>query len=843
MRRIIAVLLLAVTALSLSAAPKKTIYVSYILHGNMNYDRYVRPTIWKEFPVIYNNLLDFMDEHPDFAGQLQFSGQTISSLMICAPLVVQHAMDIHARGQLNFTGTFYSEPVNVNMDGETNYRCCWLGTKIVEDIIGEKTDGFYLQERAYHPQLPWIFNHADVSWTPVITGQDDFRPFKLKGMDGSESVCVPITRSGLLEKIATAPKNSLFTIEEDYEIPQSFASTYAKIAAFNAENKEGITVKWITVKDYIKKFGVDEARYVDHAAKAGNLENGTYSRWTADPLDIIVQDHTNRAMADIRSARIFSALLQDTLGVNVDVPFEDSGVNLIHDPLVWNIERAELYPGIEEKYLARNGKVTLLSKAENLLLWAVNSDAKGWYPLYEKRRERMNSFDNSSMLSRKVIYDGMDYLGSKVHVTPGYDAYYMVLNMEETRPVTLTIYTDRPASFFDCRDARHSEDMRFRSESVYIDGRYENRIEMEPAGYSYVTIGVKFHDKPDPEKWEEGRSISRNGISVSADGDGIRIDDHGKTIDLSMDSFQLKALAEMTGGKGDGEWRDAREYGQARISVRNGMIPQLRVERQIDWLIHVKQTFSIKDGKVWCDYDFEFPHPTLVRKEGGSRGTFDPRGLSLIVDTHNKGVFNYDIPYGISSYDGAGVSYQCPLSTGFLQHADGGVVVSPQTGEQAFSCDTDNGVITLYMGASTTSGPIRNVGLSYEGKTTVNHESEWYAEPFHGKYSHRIVIYSYDGDWRDVHVPESIREVSSPVYVREVHPSDSGDILSTGSYFNGNHQRNVNLTNAEVSDGQLILRFNEMEGRNTVYQPVVNGDLLKVELPPFGIKEIVKKVK
>ena len=118
---------------------KKTVYMSYILHGNMNYDRYVRPTIWTEFPRLYDNLLTFMDEHPDFKGQLQFSGQTFGSLLQAAPEVVEHARRIHERGQLNFTGTFYSEPVNVNMDGETNYRCAWLGTRILEQMTGGQT--------------------------------------------------------------------------------------------------------------------------------------------------------------------------------------------------------------------------------------------------------------------------------------------------------------------------------------------------------------------------------------------------------------------------------------------------------------------------------------------------------------------------------------------------------------------------------------------------------------------------------------------------------------------------------------------------------------------------------
>ncbi|MBQ0006947.1 MAG: hypothetical protein KBS57_06055, partial [Alistipes sp.] len=336
------------------------------------------------------------------------------SLQQCAPQVLEHAMTIHRRGQLNFTGTFYSEPVNVNMDGETNYRCAWLGTRIVEDCIGEETDGFYLQERAYHSQLPWILSHANVSWVPVITSaQDDWYPFSLIGSDGSRTVCVPITRHGgeLLSRLEQAPGNSLLLIEEDYEIPQSFVSAYDDLVKFNASHPD-VEAKWITVKDYISKFGIKGERSVGHGAKARNLISGTYSRWTADPLDIIVQDFTNKAMEDFRAARIFNALLRRSGITACDIPIEESARPAEMDPVTWNIERADLYPSIESRFLARDGKITLLSRAENLLLWAVNSDAKGWYPLYEKRRERMASLSESSSRSRELIDLGLSALAS-----------------------------------------------------------------------------------------------------------------------------------------------------------------------------------------------------------------------------------------------------------------------------------------------------------------------------------------------------------------------------------------------------------------------------------------------
>ena len=84
---------------------------------------------------------------------MQFSGRTYGSLKQTAPQMIGHTKRIHQRGLLNFTSTFYSGPVNVNMDGETSYRCAWLGTKLIRDNVDE-TDGFYFLERAYHPQIP-----------------------------------------------------------------------------------------------------------------------------------------------------------------------------------------------------------------------------------------------------------------------------------------------------------------------------------------------------------------------------------------------------------------------------------------------------------------------------------------------------------------------------------------------------------------------------------------------------------------------------------------------------------------------------------------------------------------
>ncbi len=820
-------------AISTAEGERKKVYITYILHGNMNYDRYVRPTIWKEFPIIYDNLLNFMDEHPDFKGQLQFSGQTFGSLQQAAPEVIDHAMRIHQRGQLNLTGTFYSEPVNVNMDGETNYRCAWLGTKIIEDFLGEKTDGFYLQERAYHAQLPWILKNSGVSWTPIITNDDSWFPFRLRGMDGTLSICVPVTRdrSKIGQLANEAPQNALICIEEDYEIPQSFTSTYQRVANFNQKSTD-VEIIWITVKEYIEQFGVKEEKYVDHSAKARDPENGTYSRWTADPLDIILQNQTNQSMDDFRAAKIVNALARELYGVKLDEPFLSSDASLPHSALTWNIERAELYPDIESRYLARDGEITLLSKAEHLLLWAVNSDAKGWYPLYEKRCERANSFQGSSALSKSIILKGMNLLGNQMNLS-GYDQYYLLMNMEPARNHEICVETDAPCELYD-----YTNGQKLPSQCSLEDGKYHIRFIADLPSYGYMVLGTKKTERAQRVEWSDGTCINHNDITLTAQEEHVVLTTKDQTCKISLDSIKVKALAEMNGGEGDGAWRPAKPYGKPRIQVcTDGLWPQLRIEQQLDWLIHLQEIFTIENDKVRLRMQFVFPHPTLVRGISSKEGfSFNPLGLNLVLQTGQPGFVGFDIPFGINEYKNPGVGYFCPLSSLWLQQEEGGLLVSPQTGEQAFCVDSDSGTIRLYMGSSTTSGPIRDVGLEFKNPTDVHHEPAWYAEPFHGTYNHEIILYPYRGTWQEVHLPKKFREFREPVYVSLITSSQNErKNIPTKASIVSISEPNVELTSMDYTSQGLEFRVNEREGRKTKANLLINGKNHKLKIPEYGI--------
>ena len=803
---------------------KKRVYMSFILHGNMNYDRYVRTTLWRDFPVIYDNLLVFMDEHPDFKGQLQFSGQTLGSLKQAAPHVLDHAMKIHKRGQLNFTGTFYSEPVNVNMDGETNYRCALLGTRIIEDFLGTKTDGFYLQERAYHPQLPWILSNSNVSWTPIITNDDSWRPFRLSGMDGSSSVCVPITRSRPLERVVVAPENSLITIEEDYEIPQKFSRTYAQVAEFNATHQD-IEVVWITVKEYIEKFGLGEERYVDHSAKVNDLQHGTYSRWTADPLDIQIQEQTDHAMVDFRSANIFNALLRHTNGWNMDKEVSQSDVTTIDDPLTWNIERAELYPEVEPKFLTREGKITTLSRSEHLLLWAVNSDSKGWYPLYEKRVERIASLQNSSLLSKSIIHDGMDKIAENVKLK-GYDTYFMALCMEHAEKRTISLESDKAYAIYDYASGKS-----LNSRCTRTANGYTIEFEADIPSFGYTIFGAKSIEKAEVKMWRNGNTISEGDITITATDDKVIITEGGRSTELSLAPFKLKALAEMRDGDGNREWRDAKQYGPTRTKVCGS---EIIIDRQIDWLLHMRQHFVIESGRVVCNISFTAPHPTIIRREGPETSSFDPRGLDLLINTGAPCKTIFDIPFGLSEYTKGGVGHFCLLNMCALEGRDGGLVVTPRTGEQGFSVDADKGEMTLYLGASTTGGPIKDVTLTFVTPVNVSQEKAWYYEPFHGTYNHTILLDTYKGTWQQSGIVQQVRRAVAPVYIRECVGAPKGKMAASASLLTAS-SANVEITSAEVVENKLQLRLNERTGKPQRVKLNTAKGSTEVDVKPFGI--------
>jgi len=810
-----AFLLVTLTSL-INAAPKK-IYFSYTLHGNMNYDRYPRSTIWEKFPETYQNILDFIGERPQFKGQIQLSGQTLKTLQQIAPDFLQQVKELVLKGQIDITGTFYSEPVNVCIDGETNLLAASLGTSIVRTEMAQPS-GFFLQEHAWNPQLPWILTKAGVDWSPIrMARHDRYYPFYAVGLDGVKIPVVQELRSygNYLELVETLPDRALILIGGDYELPRRFVQAYEETERINERHGE-IQVEWIRVKDYLDRFPVRGEEFVDNSKLVGIENWDSYSRWTADPLDIRVHTITKRAMTAIRGAKIAAAVAplyaraHDLVGpIEADVPIaavesheEDAGLD-------WDIEHASTYPDVEAKYLKHNDKTTALSRAKHLLAWGVNSDSRGWWPLYERRVERMESLEEVISLSEEIMARALLPIGAAVRPCEEVVRHYIVFNPEKERVVVLRINTDRPYQVVGDGE-KNIESRNYRRGSSY-----ELEASVSLPGYGYSVIGLRDGGSVENRRWVPGTSVKNERLELSVETGIMHMTAEGRKVALALDPFQVRIMAEMVNRQYpmlEG-WHDAKPYGPARVMVNlEGLYPRLRVDRQVDWVVHLRQEYELFPDHVDCRWTFTFPHPTLIRKVGTFRNfddLFRPEGLMARLETGSSGEVFYDVPFGIATHNVDGPSYVCALSFALLQQNEQGVVLAARTGSQAIAVDAANGSLGLALGASTPSGPVRNPYMVVDG-LKIEHESPWYAEPFIGSHVHEFVIFPFSGQWSSENVPARVRGMLNPPYLFELltQRNSPPGMPASGSFVKLEPE-NMELTHVEAAGSEIEVRLNE----------------------------------
>ena len=726
------IIILALTLVSflfasgLHAAEKnkpKTIYFTYTLHGNMNWDRHPASTIWKKFPETYQNVLDFITQHPEFKGQVQLSGQSFKTLQIVAPGFLKQVAELQKKGQINVTGTFYSEPVNVCMDGETNLLNASLGTSIINRELAPSS-GFWLQEHAWNPQLPYILNKAGVDWVPIRMTKQKYKPFYAIGLDGSKIIAVPevLTVTNDKELIDTLPDNAILLIGGDYEMPRRFIDSYHAVIEINKERSD-VKMEWIRMKDYLKKFRVENEEFVNNSKLAEREGWDSYSRWTADPLDIEVHTLTKKAMSAVRAAKIAvfagTEYARDkglTAIKNPDIPIEKLESFKADKGIDWDIEHASSYPDVEPKYFLRNGEITLLSRAEHLLAWATNSDARGWWPLYERRQERMESFQHIIDISEELIQNALLPIGASVGTGKNFDRMLLVYNAEKAREVTLKIKAQQPFEIMGLDNKKYDTKI-FRQGNDYIIG-----VRVSLPDYGYKVISLSSGGECEVPKWEEGTSVHNNRISITPEGDKVLVNVDGRSMKLSIDPFQLRVLAEMIRPNIDIKgWHDAEPYGKTRVSVcNNDLFPKIRIDRQVDWAVHLRQEYELEPDHVNCKWSFFMSYPTLIRKVGnrirnGYDSFFSPEGLMARLETNEPGKVFYDVPYGVTDHNYPSPSYVCMQNFTLMQQSGHGVMLVAKTGNQAVQVNEPDGTMALALGASTASGPVKNPEMTVEG--------------------------------------------------------------------------------------------------------------------------------
>jgi hypothetical protein len=834
---------------------KKTIYFSYTLHGNMNYDRYPKSTIWKEFPATYQNILDFIKEHPDFKGQMQLSGQTFKTLQLVMPEFLEDAKKAQEKGIIDITGTFYSEPVNVCIDGETNLTNASLGTAIINREL-VPSSGYFLQESAYNPQIPFILTEAGVDWTPVRFSEHRYnKPFYAIGLDGTKIVAVQeILRHSkeIYQKlIENAPDNSLFLIGGDYEMPERFIEGYFELIELDKENPD-VTIEWIRVSDYLKKHKPEGEVFVNNSDLAAITNWDSYSRWTTDPYDIEIHTITKQAMNALRAAKMAVYAGAEFAKANnlktyefSDLPVEklqsfedDKGID-------WDIEHASSYPSVEPGYLKRNGEVTMLSRAEHLLAWAVNSDSRGWWPLYERRQERIESFQEVIDISEELIQNSLSQLGSYIATDEKSSRSVMVFNAEKGRTVDIEITANAAYKIMDANGNEIPARIFRKGNDFYINAS------VELPGYGYKVLSLKEGGVVSTPTWIEGNSVSNSTFTLTAKDESVELKTaDGRLFDVSVDSFQLKVLAEMIFiERNIKDWHYNEPYGPTRVTVCNdGLNPKIRVDRQIDWTIHLRQEYELKTNYVNCKWDFFMAHPTLIRKdgtidkEGASVGqkreyVFKPEGLMARVKTSKPGKVFYDVPFGITDHNFSDSSYITMLNFALLQQPSNGVMLIAKTGTQAVAVNQKGGEMALTLGASNGSGPIRNPIMTVDG-FNIYHERPMYAEVFKGWYKHEFAIYPFSGRWNEVNAQNMARAYANDVFLFGLHTNKHNAKLSGSESLIQLDNDMVEITTIDKNDDEFFIRLNERVNSKSKGNVKVGEKSFDYSVTGFQIKKI-----
>ncbi len=784
---------------------RKRVWFAICTHPNMNYDRSVRSVIWEKFPQFYRLYLNYLAAHPDLKSHMQLPTQTLLSLKQCAPDVIDLARSLQARGQVKFMGTFFSEPIGQCMDGMSMLESAELGCAFARRELGAELEGFFLQEIAYTPTIPYLINRIGVGWTIYHDWEfgKDLHPCWLRGLDGSRCVGVPMIeharRQQVKENPDSIPEDALFTVHCDMEFPNAIHGLHQLEQWFR--NECGYDTRWCFVSEYLATVGTTLEKAVSPCTNKAEdpTHSPSLSRWCSDHLSMALHERTLAAMEARRAAAIL-----DPSGTTT-VPFADS----LRPHSAWDVEAPSIYPELDA---VLSPEAAPAERMRHLIAWGTNSDARGWYPLLERRHERTDTFGEVEWIAheqmRAVLADGGNQAGIQlVHPGPA------IAWRDE-------IVASEPLAFLapDGTDA---------VEQVRRQGaNWEHHLRLDLPRYSTVSLARRRQPRP-PAEFQPGDSV---GSLRFADGALLFAPANGPALRVVLPDFQIcvKHL--------DAELRAPRPESPWRTTVLPGPCPRLVAERQLDYHIHFRAEYTLDGDQLFADWRFWFTAPTLVEsldnESTWKRTDFQPGGLRAEVVVGRPGEVYYDIPLGMVQHPNPAASFVAPLTHAMLQTGDDGVALVSRSGSQSFAVAGEEGRIAVCMGKSTTSGGRRKLSFRIgDTITDFQHETEWYKEFFYGELRHRFVVLPYAGDWSGLALPTRCFALATGPRLVETSALVAGN--RTLAKLAPDHVHLVGID----PQGRLAL-LQETVGTATDFRLCLDGAEYTGHLGPFGVCEI-----
>jgi len=804
----------------------KIVYVTVIYHGNMCWDRYTKDQIRRDFTKAYRLIVDLWKKHPELRSNVELSGVTVKTLQQVAPDLLEDMKRLEEIGRLVFVGTHYAAQVNLCTDEETELRSIRLGTEISKRELSVKVHGFWPQEVSYYPQLPRVLSEVGLEWTVIRPIKPRTRPIRLKGLDGTEIIGIPLCKtrqiSNLEQLYDQCSNGDLIAFGEDFESnwPDMLGRLLKTVADLR---KKGKRIEFITVPEYLKRYPtieVEEMPVFRDSNPEESDKSPSLSRWVSDPLDIIVHEQTKKAMYTVRHAETLAALVKEAYGVDVNLPIEESRMTLMDDPAGWSIEDVKDFPQVEVEYLSLEGRPAMLSRMWHLLLIGVNSDSRGWYPIIERRRHRITSLRNAELLALEVIKNALKVIGERISpIGMKGEFLFVVYNPLRSRKAHITLRLDAPYKIYDV-DGRE-----IRSSSRLTDEGIITEAIVDVPDYGYTLIRASKRGKLEKPEWKPGESIQNGSMRLEYKNGSLRLTREDENIELFLEPFKLRLL-----GRDEKPRIVSLKAENTMVKVREGLKPEMVIYSRLEWGVGFKASFTLEEDALRCEVEFDFRSPSYV-----GEGKWMPNGLTFSVKSKPGDIY-YDIPYGVVKHHYRGECFIAASRFATLQSDKSGIAIISTSGAQSFKCNAKEGLLGIGLGASTIGTPIEPPEMVFTNDGQFHHQLKIDGEVFAGKYRHTFVIYPYKGTWRDADVPHRARQENESVYVVEILKEDkvTGGGEPPMRSFISLHPRNVEITAIRQVKEGLEIALTETHNRDAEVDLRFLDKMLKTRITANG---------
>jgi len=709
---------------------QKTVYISFLLHGNMCYDRYTKQEIREKFPGIYATGVRAMHKHPDVTAHIDFPGLTVLSIKYYAPWFLDELKPLVNRKQVVMVGCEYAANHPMCADEEAE----WLAGRVTMEILRRElqpdVSTFIAQEIAFHPQMPYIMNQIGAK--RLIAKPDGWqRPRRVRGVDGNSLIVYPlngeVVKAAQLEHYYdTHPDGSFVMGGGDFEMLGNIEAYVAEIKRLAAKGK---IIKWTTVDRYEKEIGIHEECVAPHPFGHRVVEereaSPSFSRWVGRPDDMIWHEHAVRAMDAIRTAGFAKvAAAVHKLGP-VDVPLEQAWTAEPDNPWDTRFEFVDEFPETELHYLTNDGVSTILSRAWHHLLIGLNSDASGWVPWTPRTRHRNQVLDTSRALSHEAVERFARQVASRIRKPkPAANGYALAVNPAQARTAEIVFETEGPFTFVDADGKRIPTAVSLR------DGRWSATARVDLPSYGYKLLGLMPTADVTKEPWTTGDKVAFSGRSASLADGRLTVGEGQNQLAVALAPFKLSDPSRVAETE-----TVTPDWTRATTRVRQTAFgPDLEIFTELAWAVWTRLVIGLREGRIDVTAEVHVDMPRRIGNLG-----FDPRGLLLEFKGDAGRVF-YDVPYATIEHINPEPSFIAVQRFAAMDSGAASFAVVALGGNQSFHVSPKQGVLAASLGASLRGRCDTRPQCTIRPDGYAVHKTTAGGDPLLGSYEHRFSL-------------------------------------------------------------------------------------------------------